>query len=83
MNDNNQPVVSDGLKIGVIIGTVFFPLIGIILGIVFFVDANPEKKAVGKLWLTVGCIMLIIPCICTILALFVPACGGIIAAAAQ
>ncbi len=47
-------VVSGGLKWGITAATVFVPLIGIIMGVIYLRDANPEKKAVGKLWLWVG-----------------------------
>ena len=46
--------VSQGLKVGIIIATVFIPLLGIIMGFIFLGDANPAKKAVGKTWLKVG-----------------------------
>jgi uncharacterized membrane protein YvbJ len=54
--------VSQGLKVGISIASVFIPLIGIIMGIIFVVDANPEKKATGKLWLIVSGIMMVVWC---------------------
>jgi uncharacterized membrane protein YvbJ len=64
-----QPVpatgaVSKELKIGIIVGTVFIPLLGIIMGLIYMNDANPEKKAVGKLWLYVGLGMIVLGCLC-------------------
>jgi hypothetical protein len=55
--------VSDGLKIGVIVGSLIIPLLGIIMGVIFLVDANPEKKAVGRLWLIVGVVAFVVWCI--------------------
>ena len=46
--------VSKKMKIGILIGTIFFPLLGIIMGANYMKDANPAKKAVGRLWLMVG-----------------------------
>ena len=56
--------VSKELKIGIIIGTVLIPLLGIIMGLIYMNDPNPEKKAVGKLWLYVGIGMFAAGCIC-------------------
>jgi hypothetical protein len=70
-NQNPQPQheqVSDGLKIGVIIGTLFIPLLGIIMGIIFMQDTNPNKKAVGKTWLYVGLGMMALSVICICLS---------------
>ena len=53
-------VVSGGLKWGITAVTVFIPLIGIVMVVIYLRDANPEKKAVGKLWLWVGIIMAIL-----------------------
>jgi len=49
-----EPAVSNGLKIGICIATILVPLVGLIMGGIYMKDANPEKKAVGKLWLFVG-----------------------------
>jgi hypothetical protein len=49
-----EPAVSKGLKIGICIATLFLPILGLIMGVIYMNDANPEKKAVGKLWLIVG-----------------------------
>ena len=56
--------VSKELKIGILIGTVIIPLLGIIMGLIYMNDPNPEKKAVGKLWLYVGIGMFAAGCIC-------------------
>lgn len=46
--------VSAGMKWGITAVTVLLPLVGIVMGIIYMRDDNPEKKAVGKLWLWVG-----------------------------
>lgn len=46
--------VSAGMKWGITAATVLLPLVGIVMGIIYMRDDNPEKKAVGKLWLWVG-----------------------------
>jgi len=68
--NNNQPVVSGGLITVVAILTILIPLLGLILGVIFMVDENPEKKAAGKFWFTIGIIMTIIPCVCALLFMF-------------
>lgn len=55
--------VSDGLRIGIIIGTIFVPILGIIMGAVFMNDPNPNKKKVGKVWLMVGIGMAVVCCL--------------------
>jgi zinc-ribbon domain len=57
-------VVSDGLKIGIIVGSLFIPLLGIIMGAIYMNDRSPAKKAVGKTWLYVGIGVFAIECIC-------------------
>jgi hypothetical protein len=66
-----QPAAVDsGLKVGIIIGTVFVPLLGIIMGIIYMNDRSPEKKKVGRLWLMVGIGMfaLYLACVCVSMA---------------
>ena len=65
-----QSAVDSGLKVGIIIGTVFVPLLGIIMGIVYMNDRSPEKKKVGRLWLMVGIGMfaLYLLCVCASMA---------------
>lgn len=46
--------VSPMMKNGMIVASIVVPLIGIVAGIIFLLDANPEKKAAGKLWLIIG-----------------------------
>ncbi|MEW8505332.1 MAG: zinc ribbon domain-containing protein [Candidatus Thiodiazotropha sp.] len=44
--------VSDGLKYGILAGSLIIPFIGLIMGIVYMAQGeSEEKKDVGKLWL--------------------------------
>jgi hypothetical protein len=52
--------VSQGLKVGIIVATIFLWPVGIIMGLIYMNDANPAKKAVGKTWLKVGVGVLIV-----------------------
>jgi hypothetical protein len=60
--------VSQGLKIGIILGTLFIPLLGIIMGIVYMKDPSPAKKQAGKLWLWTGIGVMAVYCICTLIS---------------
>jgi hypothetical protein len=48
------------MKNGMIAASIIFPIVGIVVGVVFLNDANPEKKAAGKLWLIIGCIAAVV-----------------------
>ena len=56
--------VSQGLKTGIIVGSIFIPLLGIIMGAIYMNDPNLEKKKVGRLWLYVGIGVFALECIC-------------------
>ena len=56
--------VSQGLKTGIIIASIFMPLVGFIMGAIYMNEANLEKKKVGRLWLYVGIGVLALECIC-------------------
>ncbi len=68
--------VSQGLKIGIIVGSVFIPILGIIMGIIFMNDPNPEKKKAGKLWLMVGIGVIVAGCVCWLIMMMMAAAGG-------
>jgi hypothetical protein len=51
------------MKIGISIGTILFFPLGLIMGAIYMADANPEKKAAGKLWLLIGAGMLVLSCL--------------------
>ena len=53
-------VVSQGMRTGMIIGSIVLPIVGIVVGIIFMLDANPEKKAAGKLWLIIGIVAFVV-----------------------
>ena len=61
--NGNKPAASQGLKIGIIVATLFIPLIGIIMGWVYMTDSNIEKKKVGKTWLYLGIAISIVYCV--------------------
>jgi ATP/ADP translocase len=48
------------LKNGMIIASIILPIVGIVAGVMFLLDANPEKKAAGKLWLIIGIVFAVI-----------------------
>ena len=54
LNDT-QELVPTGLKYGVLVASLFMPLIGIVMGLFYlFKGASEDKMAVGRLWLYVG-----------------------------
>jgi hypothetical protein len=46
--------VGQGLFIGLILASLFIPLIGIIMGVIYMRDPSAAKKKAGKVWLWVG-----------------------------
>jgi len=60
-SDNNEnkdkPIVSMALNIGVIVGTILFPLIGILMGFAFYRKDHPDAQRAGKTWMILGAIM--------------------------
>jgi hypothetical protein len=59
-SDTEKPVVSTGLNIGIIIGTIIFPVIGIAMGYTYFRKDHPDAKKAGKNWLIFGLIMILV-----------------------
>jgi uncharacterized membrane protein YvbJ len=50
--DSEPKSVSDGMKYGILAGSLIIPFIGIIMGIIYLLQGeSEEKKDVGKLWL--------------------------------
>lgn len=72
---NGGEAVSQGLKIGIIIGSVFIPLLGIIMGAIYMNDPNLEKKKVGRLWLYVGIGVFALECLCWVFVMIVGSQG--------
>jgi hypothetical protein len=56
--------VSGGLKALFIILAIIVPIVGIILGIIWMTKKTKEEKALGKLTLIIGIIMMVLSCIC-------------------
>ena len=50
----SRSVQNQKMKIGIIIGTIFIPLIGIIMGAIHWNDPNPEDKRTARIWLYTG-----------------------------
>jgi hypothetical protein len=63
------PAVSAGLKWGIAALTVLIPLLGLIMGIIYMKDPNPEKKAAGKMWLVVACVIIALYCVVSMASL--------------
>ena len=60
---NSDDEVSSGLKTGIIVLSIFLPVIGIVMGIIYMNDSNISKKAVGKTWLYVGIGVIVAQCV--------------------
>lgn len=54
----DQPIVSTALNIGVIIGTILFPLVGLLMGFAYYRKDHPDAKKAGKIWMILGGIMI-------------------------
>lgn len=53
--NSSGPVVTNGLKYGILAATLFIPFIGLIMGILYLAQSeSEEKKDVGRLWLYVS-----------------------------
>lgn len=52
--------VSTGMLVGIIILTIFIPLVGLIMGPIYMKDPSQAKKKAGKIWLWVGVVSLIL-----------------------
>jgi uncharacterized membrane protein YvbJ len=53
-------VITPGMKNGMIAASIILPIVGIVVGIIYMLDANPEKKEAGKLWLIIGIVAAVI-----------------------
>ncbi len=56
----DKPVVSKGVNIAIIIGTVLFPVIGIAMGYTYLRKDHPDAQKAGKNWLILGAVMFIV-----------------------
>jgi uncharacterized membrane protein YvbJ len=59
-SDREKPVVSTGVNIAIIIGTIFFPVIGVAMGYTYMRKDHPEAKKAGKNWLILGLAMFLV-----------------------
>ncbi len=57
---NEKPVVSIGLNIAIILGTIIFPVIGIAMGYTYFKKDHPDAKKAGRNWLILGSVMILV-----------------------
>ena len=55
--NKDKPVVSTTLNIGVIIGTIIFPLVELLMGFSYYRKDHPDAKKAGKIWMILGGIM--------------------------
>ncbi|MEK7778999.1 MAG: hypothetical protein AAB293_02895 [Pseudomonadota bacterium] len=55
--NKDKPIVSTTLNIGVIIGTIIFPLVGLLMGFSYYRKDHPDAKKAGKIWMILGGIM--------------------------
>lgn len=69
--------VSGGLKALFIILAILFPIVGIILGIIWLTKKTKEEKALGKLTLIIGIIMMVLSCICWLVMIGFGVMGGL------
>jgi len=58
--DTNVKRVSAGVNIGIIIGTIFFPVIGVAMGYTYLKKDHPEERKAGRNWLILGVVMFIV-----------------------
>ena len=57
---SEKPVVSAGVNLAIIIGTILFPLIGIAMGFTYLRKDDPAAKKAGRNWLILGVLMFIV-----------------------
>ncbi|MBA3756861.1 MAG: zinc ribbon domain-containing protein [Nitrosomonas sp.] len=59
-NANEKPVVSMGLNIAIILGTIIFPVVGVAMGYTYFKKSHPDAKKAGRNWLILGLVMILV-----------------------
>jgi hypothetical protein len=57
---NERPVVSMGLNIAIIMGTILFPVIGVAMGYTYYRKDHPSAKKAGRNWLILGIVMFLV-----------------------
>ena len=63
----SESSVSDGLKFGVVAGSVLMPILGIIMGLIYVNDPSAERQKAGKLWLWTSVCVIGAFCACAII----------------
>ncbi len=53
-SNEEKPVVSIGLNIAIIVGTIIFPVIGVAMGYTYFRKDHPDAKKAGRNWFVLG-----------------------------
>ncbi len=56
--------LSGGIKILLVIVTIFIPLVGLIVGIIYLQNPLEENKKFGKTLLILSIVMMVLICIC-------------------
>ena len=56
--NKDKPIVSTALNIGVIIGTILFPLVGLLMGFAYYRKDHSDAKKAGKIWMILGGIII-------------------------
>ncbi|MBL8497922.1 zinc ribbon domain-containing protein [Nitrosomonas sp. JL21] len=59
-SDTHVKRVSQGVNIGIIIGTIFFPVIGVAMGYTYLKKDHPDERKAGRNWLILGVVMFIV-----------------------
>lgn len=57
---NEKPVVSIGLNIAIILGTIIFPVVGVAMGYTYLKKDHPDAKKAGRNWLILGLVMILV-----------------------
>jgi hypothetical protein len=60
LSTNEKSVVSAGVNLAIIIGTILFPVIGIAMGFTYYRKDNLAAKKAGRNWLILGVLMFIV-----------------------
>ena len=59
-SDKEKPVVSVGLNIAIIAGTIIFPVVGVAMGYTYFKKDHPDAKKAGRNWVILGLVMFLV-----------------------
>ncbi|WP_297324401.1 hypothetical protein [Nitrosomonas sp.] len=59
-SDKEKPVVSMGVNIAIIIGTIIFPVVGVAMGYTYLKKDHPDARKAGRNWLVLGLIVFLV-----------------------